>query len=187
MGVIFMINKVSSFKFSLFIVSLVFILLGLYSVVYPNGIVMFLSYVIGTILCAVGVSYVFEGIRNSSNMMFPFFKIFFGIIFCILGVTFIIKHNIPYVIIAFGFGVWAISVGSYKLWLGLEFRKQGQKCTWLIVGSILHILFGIAMFVFPMITTSIWIQVFGLYWIFLGICIIISLFSKDSYINLLPF
>ncbi len=182
-----MVKKISSFKLGLFIVSLILILLGAYSIVYPAGIIMFLSYVIGSLLILLGISCIFSGVVNNIEMTFPFFKIFFGVIFCIIGITFIIKYNIPYLIIAFCLGIWAISMGSYKLWIGIQFRKQGQKCLWLIIGSILHILFGIAILIFPIITTNIWIQIFGAYLIFLGICVFISLFSKDNDINLLPF
>lgn len=182
-----MTKNVSSFNIVLFMVSIVFVLLGLYSIIYPSGIIMFFSYAIGAILIFLGINYIYKGIINKTDMQFPFLKIFMGIIFFILGITFIIKNNVPYLIFAFCFGVWAISVGSYKLWVATEFRKQGQKCIWLLIGSILHILFGIAILIFPVFTTNLWIQIFGFYWVFLGLCMIASLFSKSNSINLLPF
>lgn len=173
-------NNIKSAKLVSGIGSAIFIVFGLYAVILPSSLMTFLSIAIGALLVAFGALQIYQGFTKKYEVNFPTVKLFLGVLMAIIGIVFLIRQHTPYIIFAICFGLWALVSGCLKLTTAIQLRKSGETNLWLFISSLIHLFFGISMAFFPITSTNIWIRILGVYWIYLGICLVISLFSKKE-------
>lgn len=173
-------KKTLSFNSICTISGVIFLVLGIYAILYPGIIMSFLSILSGTLLIIFAVFEISKGLSEREELVFPTFKIFLGIICAILGLILLFVPSIPYILFAVSFGIWALLSGSMKLSTALRLYKLSENTILLFVVSIIHLLFGIIMIFFPMFSSELFIRVLGAYFIYIAVCLLVTPFMSDD-------
>lgn len=159
---------------------ILFFALGIYSISYPNSLMNILSITSGIILLAFGIWQLYLGIFKKYVSVLPMLKIFLGIIICALGVIFIAYPNTPYLLFCVAFGIWALISGAFKIAASIQIKKEGGNIGFLLIVGIIHLIFGLILITFPIFTSEVWFMITGAYWIYLAICFLITMFTKEK-------
>lgn len=159
---------------------LIFTLVGIYSIIYPNSLMSILSVTVGSVSLLLGVWQLYLGISKKAESNAPMFKVFLGIIMCALGIIFIVYPNTPYLLFCIAFGIWALISGTFKIAASIQLKKAGEGIALLTTVGAIHIIFGLMMILFPIFASELWVRVMGAYWIYLGICFLATMFTKEK-------
>lgn len=173
-------SKIKSIIIPCILGFLIFTIAGIYSIIYPSSLMSILSITVGSISILLGIWQLYLGISQKFETTMPMFKIFLGIIMCALGIIFIIYPNTPYLLFCIAFGIWALISGAFKLSASIQLRKTGEGIWLLTIVGIIHIIFGLMMILFPLFSSELWIRIIGAYWIYLGICFLVTMFTKEK-------
>lgn len=136
-------------KDSFFIISaILFLILGILLITNPDGVIKFITYILGAIIVISGIAKLIfykknkEAINNTNNMIIGITLIVIGIITMFLSsaITFVIKLIL---------GGWLIYSGVVKLVLALKL-KSVNIATWYVplISSIVMILCGLYTIIF---------------------------------------
>lgn len=154
--------------------------LGIYSILYPNSLMSILSITSGVISLALGIWQLYIGIFKKYESELPMLKVFLGIIMCALGIIFILYPNTPYLLFCIAFGIWALISGAFKIAASVQIKKEGGNIGFLLTIGTIHIIFGLMLIIFPIFTSELWFMITGAYWIYLAICFLTTIFTKEK-------
>ena len=162
---------------------LLFILSGIWFLLDPKGITGILPFALGTIILFVGLEQIIYSIGTKEYTLLPGFRLTQGIISFLIGIIFIMKQDFSMMLLGLILGVWAIISGSIKLNVSLQEKTLGFSWKWDLFLGILQIIFGFILIFNPFAGISTWIFIVGIYFIFYGITILLSVYHFDKLLN----
>ncbi len=141
-------------------ISIIFLLLGIIFLIYPNISITVIAYLIAFILIGSGIYLIGLEITNST-IFFPMDTFFNGIISVILGTIILIYPNIFQIIIPIMLGTYFIIDSIFKLKI-VTFLRRIDNTSWIftLLLTILSIICGIILIINP-IDSSIAIALFA--------------------------
>lgn len=141
-------------------ISIIFLLLGIIFLIYPNISITVIAYLIAFILIGSGIYLIGLEITNST-IFFPIDTFFNGIISVILGTIILIYPNIFQIIIPIMLGTYFIIDSIFKLKI-VTFLRRIDNTSWIftLLLTILSIICGIILIINP-IDSSIAIALFA--------------------------
>ncbi len=141
-------TKVKKMSITSIIFSLLFIVTGIFLLLKPETAINIVCYVLGVILVLWGVISIIQFFSDKNSTNYLSLNFIFGAFVFIFGIIILIKPSIIASIVPLLLGVWMVINGVTKLSYSLSIYKQ-SKSVFSIIGSILIIVFGIALIFNP--------------------------------------
>lgn len=160
--------------------AILFILAGIWFIIDPKGITEILPFVIGTVILFVGIEQIIYSIGTREYTLLPGFRLTQGIISVLLGIIFIMRQDFSLLILGLILGLWAIISGAIKLNVAMTEKSLNLSWGWDLLLGILQIIFGFILIFNPFTGISTWILVVGIYFIIIGITILLSVYHFDK-------
>ena len=153
-----MIKKLNKLLTSSIITSLLFLLIGIIIVIYPENSIKVLSTLLAIFLVVNGLYLIVIGADIRNIFFIDFFPT--GILSLVLGILMILYPNTLSIIIPITLGIWFIWISIFKLRLSISFKNIDEP-VWIltIITSILSIICGLIL-IFNPISSSIAITMF---------------------------
>lgn len=161
-------------KFDSLISSILFLVVGILLFLHPDGVVKFITYIVGSIFIVLGIIKVLsyykiikkENITNTSDLVL-------GIIAIVIGLTIILCSGAIEIATRLVIGAWILYSGIMKLTLAFKLKDLNSK-SWIytLVISILMIICGI----YVIAISNIFFKTIGLFLIIYGVVEIIQFF-----------
>lgn len=160
------------------ILSIIFVVIGLFAIIAPNFIKDSISTIIGVLLIVSGVLLFLLGIVagrgiNPFNSGISF--IISGIIAIILGVIVLNNKQGTLNVIMIIFGGYIFLTGLYKIIISFYIERRISRL-WLIslIVGIIYLVLAISMFVYPERSSNVFIILIGIYFLTLGLSKLIN-------------
>lgn len=134
-------NKVSKDPSNL-INSVLFLLIGIILFSNPNGIISFISYIIGIVVIIIGIVKILSAVKNKNDSSYDA-TLTLGIICIVLGIILIFCGSIIELIFRFFIGGWILLSGINKLVLALNLKNISDSWIRILIISILLIIIGL--------------------------------------------
>ncbi len=153
-----MIKKLNKLLTSSIITSLLFLLIGIIIVIYPENSIKVLSTLLAIFLVVNGLYLIVIGADIRNIFFIDFFPT--GILSLVLGILMILYPNTLSIIIPITLGIWFIWISIFKLRLSISLKNIDEP-VWIltIITSILSIICGLIL-IFNPISSSIAITMF---------------------------
>ena len=153
-----MIKKLNKLLTSSIITSLLFLLIGIIIVIYPENSIKVLSTLLAIFLVVNGLYLIVIGADIRNIFFIDFFPT--GILSLVLGILMILYPNTLSIIITISLGIWFIWISIFKLRLSISLKNIDEP-VWIltIITSILSIICGLIL-IFNPISSSIAITMF---------------------------
>ncbi len=153
-----MIKKLNKLLTSSIITSLLFLLIGIIIVIYPENSIKVLSTLLAIFLVVNGLYLIVIGADIRNIFFIDFFPT--GILSLVLGILMILYPNTLSIIIPIALGIWFIWISIFKLRLSISLKNIDEP-VWIltIITSILSIICGLIL-IFNPISSSIAITMF---------------------------
>ena len=163
-------KKIISFDSSSLISSILFLLIGIILFTNPNGIVSFISYILGIVTIIIGIIKIISAQKDvkASNHDSV---LTFGIICIVIGIILIFCGSIIELVLRFFMGAWILISGINKMVLALNLKATSKIWNKLLIISIILIIIGI----YVIVRSNLVFSTIGL------IMIIFSIFSIIGY------
>lgn len=127
-----------------FLSSILFLILGILLINNPEGIVQFISYIIGTILIIMGLFRIFSYFASKDSYVFYDYNLIYGTFCTILGILVIVCGSVIASFFRIVIGIWIILSGVTRINLSFRAKDAGANYWWLsLLISILILLAGI--------------------------------------------
>ncbi len=128
------------------------VLLGLFFIIWPEGINNVISYIIGGVIILVGIMDISRFLMTSGDpsALGPV-VIIRGIIFSAVGLFLILKPDFVFRVISFVFGIYMLASGSLSLYDAMRIRKHNNGEGWqaTAVMASLTVIIGLVMLFAP--------------------------------------
>lgn len=168
--------KKKNFKLS-FVVSIIFIILGLFLFIRPDATIATISYIIGASLLVLGIISIIRYFKSDYGIN-PFdFDLVYGVLVIIAGAYLIFNPTMLATIFPVILGIWIIINSVTKFQYALMLKKIGKedwKYTLLI--SFLTFAWGIVLLLNPLETVLVVTQVIGIFIIIYAVLDIVDNF-----------
>lgn len=153
-----MIKKLNKLLTSSIIISLLFLIIGLIIIIYPENSIKVLSILLAIFLIINGLYLIIIGADIRNIFFIDFFPT--GILSLLLGILMILYPNTLSIIIPITLGIWFIWISIFKLRLSISLKNIDEPA-WIltIITSILSIICGLIL-IFNPISSSIAITMF---------------------------
>ncbi len=180
-----MLKKFNQFLNEAIGISIIFLLLGIIIIVYPNISIHLIAYFIASLFLLNGVYLITLEIFNRT-IFFPIDTLINGIISTLLGFILILYPNIFQVIIPIILGIYFIFGSIFKLRLAL-LLKEINYSSWIIslISTVLSILCGLLLIIYPETSSIALIMITGITFIIYAIADIIDLTILKKNVNAL--
>jgi hypothetical protein len=96
----------------------------------------------------------------------------FGALAITGGIYLLLNPNISLAILAYGIGFYAVLLGISEMVVGLGYRQKASQMFWAIIRSVISIIFGVFLFVYPSVTLKYLVLFFGWYSLVYGVILI---------------
>ena len=164
------------------IISIGFVLLGVFIFMNPDALVKIVSYVFGGILIAIGLYKIVNYyIQDKKLGIVNYHELAFGITSLVLGVVFIFLADAIVLLLRFIVGGWLLVAGLSKIFKTFFTTSRDAKFYALIIVGV--ILIGIGLYI--IFISSIHLSIIGLFMIIYGLIDFISYFvyreKKDDF------
>ncbi|MBQ9992212.1 MAG: DUF308 domain-containing protein, partial [Firmicutes bacterium] len=142
--------KVYNFKSSFSHLSIVYILLGLFLLIFPTASARIICSVLGLVALVIGAFRLINYFRLHSNGQFLRTGFISGFIFCALGLFFILKPTVVMSILPFIIGLAICFNGIVKMQSAIELRRANYD-KWIVslVIAAITLLLGILLIINP--------------------------------------
>lgn len=154
------------------------IIVGITAVFIPTFFMRSLSLIIGLSVLLFGAANLYNGLSQIDVLIIGAAKITFSLICIVAGINFLVNPQTPYQIFAVGFGSWSVVNGILKLNVGLSLKKVEENYLSMIINGLINVIFGVLIVFFPLTITEIWTRIFGVYFIYLGMNLLLSTAEK---------
>ena len=110
--------------------AILFLILGIILILYPNDVVKFITYILGAILVILGLAKLLfykknkEAVNNTNNLSI-------GIVLIVIGIITMFLSGVIEFVVRLVIGAWLLYSGILKLILALKVKELGIK-TWYI-------------------------------------------------------
>ena len=122
--------------------SVLFLIIGIILFANPNGIISFISYIIGIVVIIIGIVKILNAIKNKEIPSYDY-NLTIGTICTVIGVILIFCGPIIELIFRFFIGGWILLSGINKLVLALNLKNISNNWISVLVISILLIIIGL--------------------------------------------
>ncbi|MCM1371128.1 MAG: DUF308 domain-containing protein [Clostridium sp.] len=136
-------NKIIKDSTSL-ISSVLFLLIGIILFTNPNGIISFISYILGAIVVVIGIVKIVKSAKNQTDPSHDS-MLTLGIICIVVGIIIMFCSSTIELVLRIFMGAWILLAGVTRLVSALNLKKITPSNTWigLLIISILLIIIGL--------------------------------------------
>ena len=175
-----MIKKINKFVDLSIIASIIFTIIGLCLIIFPDVSLNIMSYVIGGLFLIFGI-YLFT-INYNSLILTD--MIFFGVMMVLLGVILIVYPKLIAQLITIVLGIWFITDSIVKIRISLSL-KDYDDTPWVLtlVLSIISMLCGVVFILHPLASSEVITTFIGALIMIYALSDIIDMFMFKKYIN----
>ncbi len=175
-----MIKKINKFVDLSIIASIIFTIIGLCLIIFPNVSLNIMSYVIGGLFLIFGI-YLFT-INYNSLILTD--MIFFGVMMVLLGVILIVYPKLIAQLIPIVLGIWFITDSIVKIRISLSL-KDYDDTPWVLtlVLSIISMLCGVVFILHPLASSEVITTFIGALIMIYALSDIIDMFMFKKHIN----
>lgn len=152
--------KIKKMSITSIVFSILFILIGLFLIIKPEGAIHVVSYALGIMLLIWGIVSMIQFFSNKKSQNYLEFSFILGMLVFIFGIIILIKPDTIASIIPLLLGVWMICNGVTKLSYSLTINKETNATVSLIVSGLIIIL-GIFLIFNPFSGAKVITQVIG--------------------------
>jgi uncharacterized membrane protein HdeD (DUF308 family) len=149
------------------------IIFGILALLAPVATFQAVIQVVGAFALVDGVFNVIGAVRGRTGNSRWVWDLLGGVISILFGVLALFDPLAMGAALVLLVGAWAIVGGVVQIVSAILLRREIENEVWLLVGGILSIVFGVLVFLFPVIMTLAAIWVFGIYAIVFGVLFII--------------
>ena len=176
-------SSIKKMSITSIIFSIVFIGIGLFLLIKPEGAISFVAYVLGVMLIIWGVVLIVQYFtRKNQEQNYIEFSFIAGLLLFILGIVFLIKPKTIASITPLLLGVWMIASGVLKLGYSISVNKRANSLVPIIL-SILIVGAGLFLVFNPFEGAEIITQVIGVIMIVYSILDIVSCLVVKQVLN----
>ena len=175
-----MIKKINKFVDLSIVASIIFTIIGLCLIIFPDVSLNIMSYVIGGLFLIFGI-YLFT-INYNSLILTD--MIFFGVMMVLLGVILIVYPKLIAQLIPIVLGIWFITDSIVKIRISLSL-KDYDDTPWVLtlVLSIISMLCGVVFILHPLASSEVITTFIGALIMIYALSDIIDMFMFKKYIN----
>ena len=157
------IEKVKGFNYFL---PIVYFVLGLLMVIFPETINDIINYIIGGLLMLFGIDYIVRYLSNNKVTTYSKYSLTVGIVPIICGVFLICNPEVLVSIIPFVAGMIILMDAFEKLKHAIDLKKMNYDEWWVdLVVAILFIVFGIIVIMNPFDAAKLLIRILGIFFL----------------------
>ncbi len=161
------IEKLKAIRLHITATALACVILGFIFLIWPEAVTNFIAVAVGIILIAIGGIYVISKLINQEN---KFTGMLVGFIVLILGVWILVHPTSAASIIPIVIGVVLVASGVQELRLSFAAKNvDATKWGWMIVGSVVTIIFGIICICMAFAILKTAMRLLGLFLIYDGV------------------
>ena len=155
------------------------VLLGIYALFQPGMTLAAFTLVLGAFVFIDGIFAVVAGIMGWTDSRT--WTIVRGVLGILVGL-FVFAHPalvgaIAAMIIVIVIGIQIIASGILEIYVAIQARKQIEGEGWLILGGLLAVVFGVVLVIAPLLSSMVFIRIWGVFAILFGIVLISSAFK----------
>lgn len=132
--------KIKKMNITSIIFSVLFILIGLFLIIKPEGAIHVVAYALGIMLLVWGIVSMIQFFSKKNSQNYLEFSFILGMLVFIFGIIILIKPDTIASIIPLLLGVWMISNGVTKLSYALTINKENNATASIIVSGLIVIL-----------------------------------------------
>lgn len=152
---------------------ILYLLLGIFALNNPGQAIVYFVYYIGftTLFSGImGIIVYFKGEKRGGLLLLSIIDIIFGIMFfAYQSIPVFMLLGLPFFI-----GVWVLFRGISEIFESISKRKERQYWIFRLIWGILLIFSGIYFFNYPLISTIVVVEYFGIMFIIIGIVAIVQ-------------
>ena len=157
------IEKVKGFNYFL---PIVYFVLGLLMVIFPETINDIINYIIGGLLMLFGIDYIVRYLSNNKVTTYSKYSLTVGIVPIICGVFLICNPEVLVSIIPFVAGMIILMDAFEKLKHAIDLKKMKYDEWWVdLIVAILFIVFGIIVIMNPFDAANLLIRILGIFFL----------------------
>ncbi len=157
------IEKVKGFNYFL---PIVYFVLGLLMVIFPETINDIINYIIGGLLMLFGIDYIVRYLSNNKVTTYSKYSLTVGIVPIICGVFLICNPEVLVSIIPFVAGMIILMDAFEKLKHAIDLKKMKYDEWWVdLIVAILFIVFGIIVIMNPFDAAKLLIRILGIFFL----------------------
>ena len=165
-----------NFNFSL-IVSIIFVILGLFLFIKPDATISTISYIFGIFLLILGIISIFKYFKYEYEINTLDFNLVYGVLVIIFGIYLIINPALLGSIFPTILGVWIIVNAVTKFQYALLLKKLNKNdFKYILIISLIVFILGIVLLINPLKTILVVTQIIGIFIIIYAVLDIIDNF-----------
>lgn len=175
-----MIKKINKFVNLSIIASIIFTIIGLCLIIFPDVSLNIISYIIGGLFLILGI-YLFT-INYNSLILTD--MIFFGVMMVLLGIILIVYPKIIAQLIPIVLGIWFITDSIIKIRISLSLKEYSDS-PWILtlILAIISMLCGIIFILHPLASSEVITSFIGILIMVYALSDIIDMFMFKKHIN----
>lgn len=156
------------------------VILGLLLIAIPGIAVASFVLLFAAYLILYGIVRIFDSLKAPQGSNYRLSWLVFGVIAILGGIGLLLYPGISLILLAYYIAFYAIIVGVLELIAGFGTKESVGKEILIIIAGFLSVLFGIYLFIYPLIGTALLILFYGWYSLIYGIILIVYGFTRKS-------
>ena len=174
--------QISRYKKSFLITAVLYILFGLLLCVWPQQIREFIYVLFGAFLLIFGVFRILRFFKDQGGVNFFQFDLVMGLTALVFGLFLFFRPQFPDSFLPFALGIGIMLNGFVKLQYAFSMKKHhSPNWKWLFISSIVFILLGLMLVLFPIQLNNLLTILIGVTFILAGISDIVSYFQVKAF------
>jgi uncharacterized membrane protein HdeD (DUF308 family) len=157
------------------------VIFGLLAFFWPGGVAVVLVILFGAYAFVDGVFALISAVRAAEAHQRWWAFLLEGIVGLVIAAIVVFRPGIAGLALYFTIAIWAILTGILEIVAAVQMRKLIPNEFWLILGGVLSIVFGVLLYVFPLIGIVTVIYLIGFYAILFGIVMIVFSFRLRAH------
>ena len=153
--------------------------LGLASLLWPEALVRLLPMLIGLAVLVLGIAEIAYrlALRAAGDEGGP--PLLQGAAALGVGLVLLFNRDVSMAFMGFLLGLWALASAGFRLRAALQFRKAGLPWGSAALDAGLKLALGVFMLVRPVRTMTLWVQLMGVFFLIVGVSVIVSALYFD--------
>lgn len=141
---------IKKYSITSIIMSLLFIIVGIIMIIFPNIIVSSIMIMIGVVLIIVGAFTIINSLKDKGDFGGYSYDFALGVMSLIFGIVMVANPNLLVSVLPILIGAWIIFQSLLKLQLSIKVKNLGGK-TWslILIMSILTTILGVVLVINP--------------------------------------
>lgn len=176
-----MLNVLAKNWWALLIRGIVAVIFGLLAFFWPGGVAVVLVILFGAYAFVDGIFALISAVRAAEAHQRWWAFLLEGIVGLLIAAIVVFYPGIAGLGLYFAIAIWAILTGILEIVAAVQLRKMIPNEFWLILGGILSIVFGVLLYLFPLVGILTVIYLIGFYAILFGIIMIVFSFRLRAH------